>query len=142
MIIEPFKPEHVHLIDVQDEQSLAKQHFTNTEYLTALSRADSWTVRINGKVVACAGIITIWPGRHQCWALISATIGPAGMVRLTKAVLRMLRLKEGRTEMMVASEFEEGHRWARVLGFKLETPEPMRQWFPEGGDASLYSRIQ
>lgn len=142
MIIEPFKPEHVRLIDVQAEQSLELSYFDNSEYLNALAQADSWTGWIDGRVVGCAGTITLWPGRHQSWALISATIGPSGMVQFTRAVSRALKLKQGRVELVVSAEFKQGHRWAKMLGFKLETPEPMAQWFPEGGAASLYSRIQ
>jgi hypothetical protein len=141
MIIETFQPEHVQHIDVQAEQSLAKQHLTNDHYLQVLAMHESWTGFIHGKIVGCAGFIEVWPGRHQAWALISATIGPEGMVQFTKAVKRGLALKSGRVELVVASEFKAGHRWARLLGFTLETPEPMRRWFPEGGDASLYARI-
>ena len=142
MIIVPFTAEHLQQIDVQAEQSLASHHFHNKQYTRALEAHDSWTGLIDDKVVACAGFITLWPGRHQVWAVISATIGPAGMLQLSRAVLRALALKTGRIEAVVASEFEAGHRWARLMGFSLETPQPMRHWFPEGGDASLYSRIQ
>lgn len=142
MIIKPFEPGHLKEIDVQTEQTLAKEHFDKTEYLAMLARSESWTGYIDGKVVVCAGIVDVWPGRCQVWSVISATIGAHGMLQLSRAVERALRLKTGRIEAVVASEFEAGHRWAKMLGFKLETPEPMRQWFPEGGDASLYSRIQ
>lgn len=141
MIVEPFQPEHVAHIDVQAEQSLAKDHLRNPDYLELLAQHESWTGRIGDRIVGCAGVITFWPGRYQAWAVISATIGPEGMVQFTKAVRRFLALKTGRIELVVAAEFKAGHRWARLLGFSLETPEPMRRWFPEGGDASLYSRI-
>lgn len=142
MIIVPFQPEHLQQIDLQAEQSLAGHHLRNEQYTRSLAAHESWTGMIDGRVVACAGFITLWPGRHQVWAVISATIGAAGMLQLSKAVLRGLALKTGRIEAVVASEFTAGHRWARLMGFTLETPEPMRRWFPEGGDASLYSRIQ
>ena len=142
MIIQKFQPEDLQRIKLQSEQSLASRHLSNIEYAQALAAGDSWTCLDRGEVVACCGFVTVWPGRSQAWALISATIGPAGMVQLTRAAHREISKKTGRIEAFVAAEFQAAHRWMQLLGFKLETPEPMRRWFPEGGDASLYSRIQ
>lgn len=142
MIIVPFQPEHLTEIDLQAEQSEAAAQLRDENYTRALSAHDSWTGIIDGRVVACAGCITLWPGRHQVWAVISATIGASGMLQLSKAVLRGLALKTGRIEAIVAADFKAGHRWARLMGFQLDTPVPMRRWFPGGGDACLYSRVQ
>lgn len=142
MIIVPFKPEHLKQIELQAEQSLAREHFDNVAYAESLAAYEGYTALINDKVVACAGFITVWANRYQVWAVISATIGPAGMLKISRAVLRGLSLKTGRIEAFVAAEFEAGHRWAQLMGFTLETPQPMRGWFPEGGAASMYSRIQ
>lgn len=142
MIITPFKPEHLAQIDLQAEQTLAKEHLQNEDYAKSLAGQESWTLLIGDRVVACAGFINVWSNRYQAWAVISATIGAAGMLTLSKAVLRGLALKTGRVEAYVAEEFTAGHRWAELMGFKLETPEPMRGWFPEGGGAFLYARIK
>ena len=141
MIIVPFKPEHLQQIDLQAEQSVARDYLGNVEYAQSLAMHEGWTVVVDDKIIACAGYIRVWGERVQAWAVISATIGPAGMLLLTKAALRGLKLRTGRIECYVASGFDAGHRWARMLGFTLETPEPMRQWLPDGSDASQYSRI-
>lgn len=142
MIIIPFKPEHLAQIDLQAEQTLAKVHLQNEEYAKSLAAQESWTLMIDDRVAACAGFLHVWGNRYQAWAIISATIGASGMLTLSKAVLRALALKTGRIEAYVAEEFEAGHRWAKLMGFTLETPKPMRGWFPEGGGAYLYSRIR
>lgn len=141
MTIEPFQPEHLQQIELQAEQWLAAASIGNPEYAQTLADHGGWTARINGKVVACAGFITLWPGRVQSWAIISATIGAHGMLKVTRAVRRALDAQTGRVECIVASGFDAGHKWAKVLGFKLETPEPMRGWMPGGMDAFLYSRV-
>jgi len=46
-----------------------------------------------------------------------------------------------RVEAYVDFEFEPGHRWARMLGFKLEAPR-MKCHRPDGGDSALYARIR
>jgi hypothetical protein len=33
-------------------------------------------------------------------------------------------------------------RWAVLLGFHLETPEPMRAFLPDGKDAMLYAKVK
>lgn len=142
MIIMPFQPEHLKQIELQSEQTLAKKHLENEDYARQLAGYESWTGFIDDKVVACAGLIPVWGDRWQAWSIISATIGPSGMLQLTRAIMRGMRIKTGRIEAVVAAEFKEGHRWAELLGFTLETPLPMRKWFPEGGDAYLYSRIK
>ena len=42
--------------------------------------------------------------------------------------------------MTVDCEFEQGHRWAKMLGFTMEA-ERMRAYRPDGGDVALYARV-
>jgi hypothetical protein len=43
--------------------------------------------------------------------------------------------------MAVDANFAQGRRWAELLGFNCETPQPMRHYLPNGHDAYLYARI-
>lgn len=110
--------------------------------VAALAIYESWTMRIHGRVAGCAGIIPIWPGRFQAWAYIAADIGPAGMIALTRAVRRFLAVHDGRIEAHVVDGFKEGERWAKMLGFKRETPRPMRGFMPNGAAANLFARVR
>jgi hypothetical protein len=141
MIIIPFKPEHLAQIDRQAEQSVAREYLDNEEYIMSLAAHEAWTGIIDDRVVACAGLIRVWGERYQAWAVISETIGAHGMLQLSRAVKRGLNLRKGRIEAYVASGFEAGHRWARLVGMELETPVPMKHWLPDGSDASQYSRV-
>jgi hypothetical protein len=52
----------------------------------------------------------------------------------------MLAMVKGRLELTVRFDFDEGHRWAKMLGFKVETPV-MPFYGPEGEPHSMYVRI-
>lgn len=116
-------------------------HVPDANDVNALAMYEAWTMRIHGRVVGCAGIIPIWPGRFQAWAYIAEDIGPAGMVALTRAVRRFLALQHGRIEAHVVTGFKQGERWAKLLGFKRETPKPMRSFMPDGSSANLFARV-
>ena len=74
-----------------------------------------------GDVLACGGTIPQWPGRQVAWMSFSKGAGDH-MLLLTRMIKAMLKTLPGRTEMTVIKDFEIGHRWAKLLGFKVETP--------------------
>jgi ABC-type branched-subunit amino acid transport system substrate-binding protein len=72
---------------------------------------------------------------------LSPNAGPH-MVRITKAVRRFLQAcPYRRVEMTVDLDFEAGHRWANMLGFRLEAGR-MLAYRPDGGTCSLYARVR
>lgn len=96
-----------------------------------------------GAVLCVGGVITDpgWPHRGIAWAVLAAGAGPY-MRPLTREVRVWLdgrRLR--RLEMYVDAQFTQGARWARMLGFKLETPLPMRHFLPNGNGAYLFGRV-
>lgn len=93
------------------------------------------------ETLACAGLIEVWPGRASAWALMSANLGGAGMLRVVKAIRREFELqKYERIEAYVDHDFEQGHRLMRLLGFTNETPNGMRK-FTLGRTNDLYARV-
>jgi hypothetical protein len=46
-----------------------------------------------------------------------------------------------RLEMAVDAEFTAGLRWARMLGFTCETPEPMKAYTPAGRACYQFARV-
>ena len=141
MKIIPFMPEHLQQMDIQDAQTLFEAEMNSGEYAASLSAHGGWTGMRGDEVVACAGLIPIWKGRFGAWSVISRSIGPDGMLSLTRAIRRGLAMQPGRVEIIVAEGFEEGHRWARMHGFTLDTPVVMQGFFPDGSGAFQYSRI-
>lgn len=141
MKIEPFKPEHLASLILQPSQACMQAALSDPAYHAELARHEAYTALDGDRVIACAGVVKLWPGRAQAWALIAIDIGPDLMRSVHFAVKRFLTAHRGRLEMNVAADFENAHRWARALGFKCETPEGMEQYLPEGGSAFLYSRV-
>ena len=130
-MIVPFKPEHFKWLD-------AKVHVTDDE-LRGMARQNSWTAVLHGTVIACAGVITYWPGRHYAWAYMSPATGQC-MRWLTREAHKRMSAPKGRVEITVRTDFAAGHRWAGMLGFHMEAPV-MQHYGPHGEDHTLYARV-
>ena len=113
------------------------------EHPDALTAAfgHAWTAMDGEEPMACAGVVEAWSGRAYAWALLSAHAGPH-MLALTRVIRsRLSTLRYRRVEMAVDAGFEAGCRWARLLGFHLETPAPMRAYLPNSRPAYLFARV-
>ncbi len=108
--------------------------------LQAMELQNSWTGVADGEIVACAGTIRLWQGRYQAWAHMSEKTGKH-MRWLTREVRRNLDGLKGRIEMTVQHDFEAGHRWAKLLGFTVETPL-MPKFGPDGSAHTGYVRFR
>ena len=96
---------------------------------------------VDGVPIAAAGVLELWPGRGHAWALLSVHAGPH-LGAITRAIRRQLEaLPLRRIEMAVDAQFPEAVRWAYMLGFECETPEPMRNYLPNGGACYLFARV-
>lgn len=103
----------------------------------------AWVAVKDGMPVCAAGVLPIWPGRGQAWAVFDyQKIEPRDMIAITRAVRRFLdTCTYARVEMTVEEGFEPGLRWAKLLGFKCETPEPMKMYGPDGENHYLFARV-
>ena len=64
------------------------------------------------------------------------------MRQVTRKVLEAFDvLPYKRVEMHVDYEFKAGHRWAKMLGFKVDAPRMEHSGF-YGNDETLYVRIK
>lgn len=141
MDIVPYKAEHLMMIALQEKQQYLGP-FINDELAVSLEMDDwSWTGMIDGEVIGCSGVMPIWQGRGMAWAYLSDNAGQH-FIKVHKAVGKFLDncyLK--RIEMTVDCRFDQAHRWARMLGFKMEAGR-MEAYTPSGMDCSLYSRVR
>ncbi len=65
------------------------------------------------------------------------------MLRLHRAVSeRIDQLPYRRLEATVDGDFEAGHNWLRLLGFRLETPHGMPGFLPDGRTGYMYARVK
>lgn len=110
------------------------------ESLLMLEKELSYTLVVDGLPIACAGVIRQWPGRYVAWAYLVR-----GSLRhlpwISQTCRANLATVKGRIEFTVRKDFLPGQRWARELGFEVETPL-LRAYGPRGEDHIGYVRIQ
>lgn len=93
------------------------------------------------RILFCAGVVEYWPGRGEAWAILDQAL-KTDFLKVHNAVKRFLDICPlKRIEATVDFEFEAGHRWVELLGFRLEA-ERMQSYRMDGGDASLYARVR
>lgn len=141
MNIEAFSPEHLQGLLLQPSQAGMRPVMSDPGYGSSLAAAGpAYAAVVGGQVVACAGVIPQWPGRAVAWALIGKEAGPH-FIGIHRAVQRALDMHAfRRIETGVVCDFEEGHRWAKMLGFVREGR--MRAYTPDGRDCDLYALVR
>lgn len=143
MTIVPFEPWHLTQISLQKSQAYMGAALMSGDYGRHVKDAGPCFSAIDGdEVIASAGLAMMWEGRAHAWALMSGNSG-RHFVKIFRAIAAFLELQDiRRIEAVVDEGFEQGHRMMRMLGFKLETPEPMRGYAPDGHACSLYARVK
>jgi hypothetical protein len=144
MILVPFLPVHLAALDVQSAQVHRLPNMSLAEYGKTLDQSGmSWTATDGGEVMGCGGVCDMGDGRGLSWALLSERCRGPKMIQATRLTLKQLKQYPfRRIEAIVADGHEAGHKWARIMGYTLETPGGMKAWFDDGSTAFLYSRVQ
>lgn len=140
--VAPFKAEHFDyiletgMVDKKLRPFLTKDHGQNIE-----KRGGYFSILEDKKAVAIGGITEFWKGRGEAW-LIFGQPRTQSFVTIFKIVQRFIQLSTlSRIEMIIECDFVQGHRWARLLGFKKEC-EKMEKYLPDGSNASLYALVR
>jgi ribosomal protein S18 acetylase RimI-like enzyme len=140
MRVVAYEADHLRRLQLQESQAYLVD-WIDGYLMASLEDVPSFSVMNGDTVLGCAGISPMWRGRGLAWAYISSDAGEHFMF-IHRATARFLDAQtDRRIEMAVDVDFKEGHRWAQMLGFKLEA-ERMRGYLPSGGDCSLYARTQ
>lgn len=87
------------------------------------------------RVVACAGLAEVWPGRFQAWGLFGK-LRPREWVLARRACRQVLEATPGRIEATAA--FEPAEAFLISLGFEKEGV--MRAYW-KGRDHALFARV-
>lgn len=140
MIVVPFIPAHLEGFKIHGWQQEAQQYL-NGDYADMLQSGPSYTAVVDGEVIAIAGVVQLTAVRWQAWALMSAETSKH-MLQITREIKAFLDTFEGRLETPVLHEFEQGHRWMKILGFTNETPEGMKNYGDNGETFDLYARVK
>ncbi|VVE74063.1 hypothetical protein PCA31118_04672 [Pandoraea captiosa] len=142
MQISPYRASDMHELMLQPAQAAMRPLLLANGYPEALEPLESFTGRIDGRVVVCAGFFTLWEGNVRAWALIAGDIGPMGMLALHRAVRRaMISCAARRIEVEVDTNFPQAHRWVKMLG-GFEWEGTMRKYSPEGRDTDRYAWVR
>lgn len=142
MLISPYRASDMHELMLQPAQAAMRPLLLANGYPEALEPRESFTGRINGRVVACAGLFHLWDGNVRGWALIAGDIGPSGMIALHRAVKRAVDgCAARRIEVEVDTQFQQAHRWVKMLG-GFEWEGTMRKYSPDGRDTDRYARVR
>jgi hypothetical protein len=141
-MLEVVKFQSEHLMRLQEQKATAylRPYFKPENYQAIENCTYSYTGISNGRVLICAGIFEIWPGRAEAWAILDQDCKKEFLLihRAAKRFFDICSIK--RIEATVDVNFNNAHRWALALGFKMEASR-MRAYHPNGTDCALYARV-
>lgn len=143
MILVPFLPVHLEGFELQEAQAWLTPYLTTPEYIATLTAfGEAFSLIVNERVLGCGGLAVLSKNRAQAWALVHKDAGRT-LFGATKIVKQYLDSKPYlRIETPVKTSFDAAHRWAKMLGFKNETPNGMQKWGDDGENYSSYARIK
>lgn len=141
MRIFAFHPNHARQIKLQSAQSHVKDDLLQPGIAESLANAgQSFTAIESDQVIAIAGIAMQWEGRAIAWALVSEDAGKHFLAihRAVRGFLDQCDIR--RIEAFVDSDFEQGMKWMKMLGFENEGL--MRKFSIIGNDCYLFARVK
>jgi hypothetical protein len=141
MIVQPFQPEHLERLLLQPAQEYARPYLSDPAYAKALVLpGHSFTALDGDRVLACAGIIPLWEGRAEAWALMGRDLR-AHFLAIHHATRRFLNAcGMRRVEAAVDAQFGCAKGWIEALGFEEEGV--LRAYTPDGRDCIRYARVR
>lgn len=136
----PFERHHYDLI-VPDPKLVGLKAAMRVDTILARGNGLAWVDRARGEVLAMTGYIERCPNVFWMWFLTSQR-GSRGLVRFARHFGTWIAtLAPGiRLEAHVLASFNEGNRWAEMLGFERETDQPIEKWDGRD-DYHLYARV-
>lgn len=140
----PFTALHATLIQPQKRQLSEHRFFMGVDWSAYAKRGSAYAMEEKGLPIAGAGVMPVWDGVYEAWAMIGSQVGRAAMVRVYKETQLFLGFlfddpAVRRVQTQVKTDFLAGHRFARMLGFAEEGV--LRRYGPDGSDYTMYSRV-
>lgn len=128
------QPRQAHAFSTKAEWQTRAQQLASYGSAYSLKRDDN-------SVAAICGLYPVDPGHAMAWAFLGHGL-KAEMVSVTRIIKRYLdtaMIDHRRIAMSVHAEFEQGLRWAEMLGFESEGCERMAA--ADRGDLIRYVRL-
>lgn len=124
MKIVPFEPAHLRAVRPQAAQNSIESFFEAIDAAQLKTPEMSFTAFDGDDALGCAGVVELWPGVGQAWAVLSerALAQPLTLTRTAVRELdRIARLRGfARIQATVADGHGAGARWLAFLGFEVE----------------------
>jgi len=137
MRIAPFSAGHIAALG-RGAEAWTVDYITNA---AALEGGLAFTGMVEGRPVACGGVVEVWRGRYIAW-FYAGSDAKQHWKHIHRAVKKFLAdLDADRVEADIDCDFAGAHRWIQSLGFRMEV-ERRRKFFPDGRDAALYARVK
>lgn len=136
----PFKKEHLDQLIGQPINAYLPE-WIKQGHASEMEKSHSFTGFLDGSVMVCGGIISLWEGRGYLWAMFSE-LSKDRFLPVFRGLQKFLdEAPFQRIEMAVPLGLHVAHRRAHLLGFRMEC-EVARKYLPGGFDCSLYARIK
>lgn len=115
--------------------------YISEAHVAVLEKNRAYTILDGARVLMCGGFVEYWENRGELWAMVAQDCKRefVGMHKIVERFVEMVPHR--RIEAVVAYDFNPGHRWMRLLGFSVEA-QKLRNYWPGGGDATLYSKVR
>jgi hypothetical protein len=95
----------------------------------------------SGKCLGAAGVVPVWKGRAEAWAVFADGAGFPVMRACVKSMSRVLNDQTyRRIDMLVRKGNGTGHTLARLLNFEYECT--LEAYHVTGDDMYMYKRIK
>jgi len=136
-------PEHIELIAASSPvQTGDKGAFLTPEGRAALAQHFALSAWAAGHCVGAAGVVDIWRGRSEAWAVFGdrARLYLPALIRKIRQVVEQHPAR--RLEMAVRADNLSGHKLARAVGMDVTAGAYMRCYTPDGADVVMYARIK
>lgn len=135
----PFTSGHLRYLAPQPLQRYDHAILLNTEYAGIVDRNFGLSAWAGSVCVGAAGVVEIFAHRAVGWAILSNDAAPY-MLPITRKCRQVIKgLQYRRIEIAVRADFQDGQKFAQLLGMTLETPEPMRGHGATGEDEYMYA---
>lgn len=138
LTVKPFKAEDFLDLDIQALQSYAKKEITVPQLLS-VEEEETYSIFDGEEVLACVGLIEMGPDRAQVWSALSTNIKNR-FLKVHNTVKELLAATQhARLEAYVDCDFDNAHKWMRLLGFVCEAP-CMKHFRGRDRDCAMYAR--
>jgi RimJ/RimL family protein N-acetyltransferase len=139
MILEAYSPEHLREIDLQDSQRSFYEYEARDEYAIELTRGLAYTVRIEGTIMVCGGVMSVDESTGHLWCFMSRSAGKH-MLALHRVTRRFMEVSGKKTlHATTDADFPRGCRWLEMLGFSQAAI--LHDYDPAGRDHILYTKV-